>query len=160
MKKIIQILNDDHSKIKDAILALEDLMALPPEKSLDNIAKSLMFFKDFTFQGHHKREEEILYAWMKGQNPNSDTALMDRIKNDHTQLEMLGDKILKNINSHLNKEPNATIVTIMSDLDNFVLNYVEHIVKEENFIFMIAESLQLTDQQKNEMLLRMQQTLK
>ena len=160
MRDVIKLLLDDHHKIEEAISKTKTLMALPPEKSFQEINTNLTFFKNFTFGEHHRRENEILYMWMTKQNPNSDTSVIDRIKNEHCQLEELAGKISKAINSHLKKTPDTSVVTILSDLHDFILLYKEHMEKEEKFIFMIAEGLKLSQKEKENMLKKMQQPLK
>jgi hemerythrin-like domain-containing protein len=159
VKEIIAILMDDHKKVDEAISDIKRLMTLSPEESFIQLAERLTFFKDFTFKGHHVREEEVLYAWMGKQNSNSDTSIMDRIKNEHKQLEALGQKLLDAVNAALLKKSTMSNVAILSDLNDFIVIYLEHIEKEENFIFMIAEGLKLTSEQEATMLLKMKATL-
>lgn len=158
MKEIIKILVEDHRKVDEKIVDTKRLMTLDPAESFDQIAKNLAFFKDFTFKGHHQRESEVLYMWMRTQNANSDTAVMDRIKNEHVLLEKLGEKIHQAVLHHLAKTPQESSVQILSELNDFIVMYIEHIEKEENFIFMIAEGLLLTPAEKAEMLKRMKDT--
>ncbi|MBP9682954.1 MAG: hemerythrin domain-containing protein [Bacteriovorax sp.] len=155
MKEIIEILVNDHKKIADEITRIEKLMTGKPEEYFKQILQSLSFFKEFAFNEHHRREDEILYAWMRLQNPNFDAAVMDRIKNEHTQLEKLSEKIFNALSSYLKKTPICSNVTILSDLNDFIHLYVEHMVKEERFIFMIAEGLKLNKKEKDLMLKKM-----
>ena len=159
MKEIIGLLLDDHKIIHEKILDTKRLMTLPTEESLIQLATNLSFFKDFTFKGHHLRENEILYAWMEQQNSNADTAIVNRIKHEHEQLELLSNRLLTSINNALKKNPDATNVAILSDLSDLIVLYLEHMEREEKFIFMIAEGLKLTKEQKAEMLLKMKATI-
>ena len=159
MKEIIEILENDHKISAEKIIDIEKLMAADPEESFTQIVTDLTFFQDFTFRGHYLREDEILYTWMRLQNPNSDTAVMDRIKNEHTQLENLGTKILVAIKNHQLNTPDTTNVTIFSNLNDFINLYIEHMEKEEKFIFMIAEGLRLSKNGKKAMLRKMQRSL-
>ncbi len=160
MKEIIELLENDHKIIADKIADLKRLMSLDPETSFSQIATDLAFFQDFTFKGHHLREDEILYTWMRLQNPKSDTAVMDRIKNEHTHLEKLGTKILISVQNYQKNTPDSSIVTIISNLNDFINLYIEHMEKEEKFIFMIAEGLRLSKNEKKAMLKKMQSSLK
>lgn len=158
MKEVITILMDDHKKIDEVIIDTKRLMTLSAEESFISLAKNLDFFLDFTFKGHHKREEEVLYAWMGKQNPNADTSVMKRIKDEHDHLEQVGRKLHASILNFLKKTPDQSAVTIQSDLHDFIVIYLEHIEKEENFIFMIAEGLKLTKEQEDLMLKNMKAT--
>lgn len=159
MKDVIAILMDDHKKVDEVLIDIKRLMTLTPAESFTHLVKSLEFFKTFTFKGHHVREEDVLYAWMGNQNKNSDTSIMDRIKNEHKQLEGLGLTLLDAINNSIAKKATMTEISILSDLNDFVVIYMEHIEKEENFIFMIAEGLKLTKEQEAAMLTKMKASL-
>lgn len=159
MKEVISILMDDHKKIDAVIADTKRLMTLSAEESFEKLAHNLLFFLDFTFKGHHKREEEVLYAWMGKQNPNADASLMNRIKHEHQHLETMGKKLHHSLVCYLDKNPDCTTVTVQSDLHDFIVIYLEHIEKEENFIFMIAEGLKLTSSEEAAMLTRMKATL-
>jgi hemerythrin-like domain-containing protein len=95
---------------------------------------------------------------MGKQNPNSDTTLMERIKLEHEQLENAGNILHASIVNFLKGTPGKSAVAILSDLNDFVVIYLEHIEKEENFIFMIAEGLQLSKEEQDKMLNRMKKT--
>ncbi len=159
MKDVITILMDDHKKVDEVLIDIKRLMTLTPAESFAHLAKSLEFFKTFTFKGHHVREEDVLYAWMVNQNKNADISIMERIKNEHKQLEGLGLALLNAINNSLAKKATMTEISILSDLNDFVVIYMEHIEKEENFIFMIAEGLKLTKEQEVAMLKKMRESL-
>ena len=159
MKDIIKILEEDHKKITKEIYDIENLLNLKPEDSFSRLAEKLSSFRDFTFKGHHLREDEILYAWMRSQNSNSDTVVMDRIKSEHNRLEKLGDKIYAAIQNSLNSAGDTSQQIILGDLKDFITLYFEHMDKEEKFIFMIAEGLNLGETEQKAMLKKMQQTL-
>lgn len=152
MKEIIKILVEDHQKIANKLSDLDQLLINKSDKSLSDIAQILKFFNDFTFRGHHLREDEVLYAWMRTQNPNSDTTVMDRIKSEHDRLEKMCDQIQKSIESSPKE-------VILSDVKDFITLYFEHMEKEEKFIFMIAEGLGLCGSEKEAMLLKMRNSL-
>lgn len=152
MKEIIKILVDDHQKIAKQISDLDQILINRSDKSLTEVAQILKFFKEFTFKGHHLREDEVLYAWMRSQNPNSDTTVMDRIRSEHGRLEKMCEQIHKDLESSPKE-------AILSDLKDFITLYLEHMEKEEKFIFMIAEGLGLCGNEKEAMLKKMQNTL-
>jgi hemerythrin-like domain-containing protein len=159
MKEIIAILLNDHKQIFEKITDIKRLMTLPPEESFHQLAANLTFFQDFTFNGHHLRENEILYAWMGKQNANADTSIMDRIKHEHEQLEQRSNTLLSSLHNAIKKTPDATNTAILSDLNDLIVLYLEHMEKEEKFIFMIAEGLKLTKAEEAIMLNKMKKTL-
>lgn len=158
MKEVIDILIEDHKIITQKIDDLYSLLHLGPDESFEKILKILSFFNEFTFTGHHQREGQILYAWMVKQNKNSDTLLMDRINAEHTALEKLGSGIAQSVENYLSKKAGASAVSALADLSYLITKYREHIEREETFIFMIAESLKLSQKEEQEMIAQMKKT--
>jgi hemerythrin-like domain-containing protein len=158
MKEVINLLKHDHKIVAEKINELEKNIHRPPETAFKDIVEILTMFKSFVFVGHHQRESEILYSWMKKQNANSDTLIIDRINLEHKTLEKLSLKILENCQNYLDKKCNLTTTAILDDLTTLVYDYNDHMVKEEKFIFMIAEALNLTPAEEQEMLERVKKS--
>jgi hemerythrin-like domain-containing protein len=158
MKEVIDILVEDHKIITQKIDELYSLLPLKPEESFTQILQIFSFFNEFTFKGHHQREGQVLYTWMVKQNKNSDTMLMDRINNEHIMLEKLAQNIVQTITNCLSNKPEASAISALAELSFMITKYREHIEREESFIFMIAESLKLSEKEEREMILKMKKT--
>lgn len=141
IRELIAKLNQDHEIVSAKIYQLNSLINLPAEESFPKIVEMLNFFEDFIFKIHHKREEELLYSWMVKQNKNSDTQLIQKIIDDHNAFSEFAKKIVIDIENHFQNKPAPTVGSIRYDLSLFIGNYVDHIEKEESFIYLIAESL-------------------
>ena len=141
INELIAMLNKDHEIVSAKIYQLNVLINLPAEEAFPKIVELLNFFDDFIFKIHHKREENLLYSWMMKQNKNSDTQLIQKIIDDHDAFSVFAKKIILDIENHLQDKPSPTVGAIRYDLSLFIANYVDHIEKEESFIYLIAESL-------------------
>lgn len=89
----------------------------------------------YTLSGHHEKEEQILFKWMLDQNPNADKTIINKIIDEHMELDGLLQGLIKDINN------GVSIDSLKFDMLNFMEMYREHIDLEENFIFLIAKGL-------------------
>lgn len=139
MKEVIDQLKEDHIRVNASL----DKMKLLIDSSIDETKEDLLsefnFFKDFACNIHHKRESDVLYKWMKEQNPQSDKEIITRINDEHSLLEKDVNNYIQRINTTTKKEEN----NLLCDIEQFIRTYKQHIEKEEKFIFLIAQ--QLTD---------------
>lgn len=147
MKEIIEVLALDHGVITAKIDEIETLQNNDSKESFNKMAEILAFFDDFTFKTHHQKEEKILYEWMLKQNAKSDTALIQKIVDDHESFERNSKKIQGAIQKYLNDATGVTPVSIHYEVSLFISKYREHMEREESFIFQIAESLKITPQE-------------
>lgn len=157
MQKIIQLLENDHKKIIETIVECENLLNLDANESFPKLLINLQFFRDFTFGGHHKRENEVLYKWMEKQNPNADKSVMSTIEEEHRTLEQTGHELRTAIANFI-KTNDDSKTQIIAKLSDFLYYYRRHIEKEESFIFMIAQGLNLSNSEEEAMLSQMLST--
>ncbi|WP_127716268.1 hemerythrin domain-containing protein [Halobacteriovorax sp. HLS] len=137
MKEIINQLKDDHIRVNASLDKMEQLIDTPLETSRDELVSEFQFFKDFACKIHHKRESEVLYNWMKKQNPEADKEIIERINEEHKSLESEVNNFIEKITKMAKEEEN----TILCDIEQFIRVYKQHIEKEEKFIFLIAQQL-------------------
>jgi hemerythrin-like domain-containing protein len=142
MQQLINELNNDHELITEKINEMSMFLSLKNfEEILPKLLKSILFFENFTFTEHHRREENVLYKWMVDQNKTSDKELISKIIDDHKSLEKLVKDLRLNIESNLNGNKQVSTVSIGADLSFLITKYREHIERETSFIFVIAESM-------------------
>lgn len=130
----------EHKKILIELTVLEEL--IPEDSSFPTKALSVFRnIKNLLLTGHHKREDTILYEWMLNQNKTVDHDIIDRIRKDHEDLEML----LESINQQAEKFSPASSANaakfLAHELSNFIDLYREHVCLEEKFIFQIAKGI-------------------
>ncbi len=139
IKDLLKELDNDHELIDKKINELDELCKKNAAEVLMKAAGVLAFFNEFVFNGHHQREEKVLYHWMLKQNQNSDNFLIQHVINEHRRLEKMADQINRDMDLFLNKEQGPTPVAILADVSLFVSVYREHVERESGFIFKIAE---------------------
>ena len=136
-EQILQ-LKQDHTKVNSSIDLIEKILDLTDvDKLLIDLKVQLEFFRDFTCKIHHKRESDVLFKWLKEQNPESDQQVIDRINTEHDELE-------EQVNVFIDRVTNFSIddkSALLSDVEDFVRKYKNHIDKEEKFIYLIAEAI-------------------
>lgn len=137
MKTTISILCKEHQTILDELNLIEKNISTQYSELLEKFRH----LQKFTIDGHHKREEEILFTWMLKQNPNSDATIIDQIRKEHLELESKQKQIVDNLEKLLSQQFVVPIKTLAFDVQDFIDLYREHIQIEENFIYMIADGL-------------------
>lgn len=141
IKDLLTELENDHILIDKKIDELEILCTKNAEEVLMKVQGILNFFNEFVFNGHHQREEKILYHWMLQQNQNADNHLIQHVINEHRRLEKMVDFILRNMDLYFDKKESPTPAATLSEVSLFVSIYREHVSRESGFIFKIAEAI-------------------
>lgn len=155
MKQVLKYLTDDHSKITESLNEMYSLLKLDTNESLERISEILNYFESYVFRVHHKREETVLYSWMINQNPKSDTALMQKIIDEHNLLEIGIKEIQSTIKSYIKGNCTQTSISILYEVNLFIIKYRKHIDSEEKFIFEIADSLKISENKLQNLLEQM-----
>lgn len=137
MKTTISILCKEHQTILAELTLIEKNISTQYSELLERFRN----LQKFTIDGHHKREEEILFTWMLKQNPNSDATIIDQIRKEHLELDSKQNKIVDSLEKLLLKQFVVSLKTLAFDIQDFIDLYREHIQREENFIYLIADGL-------------------
>ncbi len=148
MIKLIDELNEDHSKIERFMNKLEQAIAGASFMTkLLEVEGEFIEFANEHLINHHEKEEKFLYHWMVEQNKNSDKELIKKMIDDHKFFEQKAKWIIDEIKKSkaLSGESSADFGFEVSE---FVKKYKEHLTRETNFIFVIAEGLNLKDADK------------
>ncbi len=130
-------------KIHDQIVRLEQNQPL----KLDSLQKIIVFMHRFVDKCHHQKEEEYFFPTLeKCGAPIADIAL-DDFKKDHELGLTLVDIIEKYAPLYAKKEPGSRekLIEAMTQLKDI---YIRHTLKEENFIFPLAEKYLSKAEQK------------
>lgn len=130
----IRNLLQEHKQISHELELLESFIK-ERNFSQQEVLKFLTNLNNFTLSGHHEKEEQILFKWMLDQNPNADKTIINKIIDEHLELDGLLKSLVEDINQ------GASIESLKFDMLNFMEMYREHIDLEENFIFLIAKGL-------------------
>ncbi|MCK6594439.1 MAG: hemerythrin domain-containing protein [Bacteriovoracaceae bacterium] len=141
MKNLIIDLNTEHQNILMFLTKLDQSI-----KGSNFISKLLAMeeeIKSFTkihLMDHHQKEERFLYLWMIEQNKNSDKELINKMIDDHKYFEQKANWILNELVQAKEVNYNNS-VNLGFEVSDFLKRYNEHLVRESNFIFLIAEAL-------------------
>lgn len=152
MKEVIKVLSSDHEIIAGKIKVLQSLIDMESAERFPKIQEVLIFFEDFLFKSHHIKEEQVLYAWMVGQNERSDSELIKKIIDDHNSFHQASRELTNNIDNFINKRTSPTEKSILFDLSEFIANYIDHMESEESFIYEIASSLKISIEEEEKLL--------
>lgn len=149
--KATQQLKDDHEKIKVMLLIMEKInRQLVSGKKLDveQYERIIDFIKVFADQGHHAKEEDLLFPAMESKgfsHDNGPVAVMldeHRIGRDH--IKALGDAVAQYKSG--NTEVTENIIAHSGDYVALLRN---HIDKEDNILFTMADKVvSETEQEK------------
>lgn len=141
MNKIIEELNEDHLKIDQFMTKLEStIVGSDYIDHLLEIEAEFMSFAESHLIAHHKKEEDFLYKWMIEQNKNSDKDLIRKMVNDHELFEVKARWIITEMQKH--KSGNKiSFAELGLEISDFVNKYKEHLNRETDFIFFIADGL-------------------
>lgn len=153
MEEVLILLKDDHLKIDESCSRLEDLIDQPLGKNLKLLEQELKFFRDFITKEHHKREEIILYDWMRAQNPSAQNEIIDNICEEHQKIEDLVRSLLHKLQDF--KKDKGLEATIASEIQDLLFLYKEHIEREEKFIFLLASTFSLSKDHENDLINKM-----
>ena len=147
MKKVINVLIDDHSQISASLDELKVLLKEGSRESLKKIYEIFSFFEEFTSKEHHQREERVLYTWMLIQDKNSDSSLIRKIISEHEFFENKIKEIREAIRFIMNAGEEVTSISVFYEIELFIAKYEEHIEREETFIFEIADGLKISQEE-------------
>lgn len=152
MKEVIKILAADHEIVIEKLALLESFLDESPAVSFVKVEETLSFFENFLFNSHHKKEEEVLYAWMISQNKNSDDVLIQKIVDEHKTFHEISKGISSDVKKFLNKEDSPSAVEIVYELGEFIRKYNDHMKREESFIYEIASGLDISKDEEEKLL--------
>lgn len=138
MNSITAQLQEDHDKVAESLLKLENALDISDDnKLLKELSEHLQFFMDFTCKEHHVKEEKLLLGWLSDQHPDSDKDVINRISSEHKD-------VAQKVTSFLSRVSNFQVddkSSLLCDIEDFIRMYRQHTDREEKFIFLIAEKI-------------------
>jgi hemerythrin-like domain-containing protein len=146
-EKATEVLSDEHRIIERVLAVVEKLATAPMEGSLDVWRKALDFFSHFADQCHHFKEEQVLFPAMEGRGIPRDGGPIGMMLMEHEEgrgyvRSMLGAIALVETKNEAAKE-------ILIDKGKAYLRLLkEHIQKEDEILFRIADDVISPDEQK------------
>lgn len=146
-EKATELLSDEHRVIERVLDVLQKLTTKPVENSLDCWKKALDFFSHFADQCHHFKEEQVLFPAMEERGIPREGGPIGMMLMEHEEgrtyvRSMLGAITLVEAKNEAAKE-------ILIDKARAYLRLLrEHIQKEDEVLFKIADDVISPDEQK------------
>ena len=143
-------LRRDHDLIDKVIKSMETTIQLL--ESGKKIPESILlpvidFSKNFTDVCHHNKEEKSLFPALEKTGMPSNMGPIAKMLMEHEITRKIGNKMEESANNYF-KTDNAS--HLISDMQEYVKHVTEHLWKENNRLFMMAETrLQNFSQQVN-----------
>ena len=152
-------LRRDHDLIDKVINSMKTTIQLL--ESGTNIPESILnpvidFSKNFTDVCHHSKEEKSLFPALERAGMPTHMGPIAKMLMEHEVTRKIGNKMEESANNYF-KTDDAT--QLISDMKEYVEHVTEHLWKENNRLFMMAEArLQNVSQQVDEELNQIEKT--
>jgi len=146
-EKATEMLSDEHRVIERVLAVLEKLTQTPVESSIENWKKALVFFRHFADQCHHFKEEKVLFPAMEEHGIPRDGGPIGMMLVEHEEgrghvKSMLAAMALVEAKNEAAKE------ILLDNARAYIRLLREHIQKEDEVLFRIADDVIPPDGQK------------
>lgn len=150
-----QSLRRDHDLIEKVIKSMETTIhLLESEKTIPEsiLLPVIDFSKNFTDVCHHTKEEKSLFPALEKTGMPTRMGPIAKMLMEHEITRKIGNRMEMSANDYFEK---GDATNLISDLKEYVKHVTEHIWKENNRLFMMAESRlqnvsQLVDDELNQ----------
>ena len=133
-------LRNDHVLIEKVLNALETTVSLLLEgKQIPEqiLLPTIDFTQNFTHVCHHGKEEEVLFPALGKTGMPENMGPIHRMLLEHKMTQQFAEQIEVNTKSYLESGNSEELI---SSLQNYVTHVREHLWKENNRLFMMADS--------------------
>ena len=146
-EKATEVLSDEHRVIERVLAVVEKLATAPVEGSLDSWKKALDFFSHFADQCHHLKEEKILFPAMEEHGIPRDGGPIGMMLTEHEEgrgyvRTMMAALTLAEARNEAAKD------SLLNNARAYLRLLREHIQKEDEILFRIADDVIPVDEQK------------
>ena len=146
-EKATEVLSNEHRVIERVLDVLEKLTNRPVENSLDSWKEALDFFSHFADQCHHFKEEQVLFPAMEEHGIPKDggpigVMLMEHEEGRSHVRSMRAAVVAVEAKSEAAKE------SLLNSARAYLRLLREHIQKEDEVLFRIADDVIPADEQK------------
>jgi hemerythrin-like domain-containing protein len=145
--KPTDILSDEHRVIERVLDALQRLTLLPVNQSLEQWRKALEFFRHFTDQCHHFKEEKVLFPALEKHGISREGGPIGMMLAEHEEGRGHVRLMIAAV-ENLPKSNGPACATLLDHAQAYIALLQEHIQKEDNILFRMAEQMIPEDDQK------------
>jgi len=143
--KATDLLRDEHRVIERVLAVLERLTKRPVAQSLDSWKKALDFIRGFADGCHHFKEEKVLFPAMEAHGIPTEGGPIGMMLLEHEE----GRGYVKSMLAALEEvQTEATKQTLISNANSYLRLLKEHIQKEDDVLFKIADETIAASEQK------------
>ena len=146
-EKATEVLSDEHRVIERVLAVVDRLTRAPVEDSLASWKKALDFIRNFADQCHHLKEEKILFPAMEERGMPREGSPIGVMLMEHEEgrgyvRSMLAALTLAEAKNSAAKD------SLLSNARAYLRLLKEHILKEDEILFKIADDVIPADEQK------------
>jgi hemerythrin-like domain-containing protein len=145
--KATALLSDEHRVIERVLAAVEKLTEKPALASLDSWKKALDFIRHFADQCHHIKEEKVLFPALEEHGIPSDGGPVGMMLTEHEEgrsyVRAMAAAIIL-----LEAKNDAATASLFSSARAYIRLLREHIQKEDEILFRMADEVISADEQK------------
>jgi hemerythrin-like domain-containing protein len=145
-EKPTQILSDEHRLIERVLGAVEKL-AQGPVGGLEPWKKAIEFIRGFADQCHHFKEEKVLFPAMEAHGIPSEGGPIGMMLMEHEEGRSYARAMLAAI-SLIEAKDEAAEESLLSSAQAYCRLLREHIQKEDEILFRMADEVISADEQK------------
>ena len=137
-EKPTEVLSDEHRVIERVLAAVEKLLAAPPVPSLSHWKKALDFISNFADQCHHLKEEKLLFPAMEAHGIPQEGGPIGVMLMEHEEGRS-HVRAMRAAVEGLERGETSGVESLLSHARGYVRLLKEHIQKEDEILFRIAD---------------------
>jgi hemerythrin-like domain-containing protein len=146
-EKPTEILSDEHRVIERVLNALHRLTAVPVNPSLEQWRKALEFLRNFADQCHHFKEEKILFPALEEHGIPREGGPIGMMLAEHEEGRAHVRSMIDAV-EQVAKGNGAASTTLLDHARAYVTLLREHIQKEDDILFRMADEVIPEDEQR------------
>jgi len=146
-EKPTEILSDEHRVIERVLDALQRLTAVPVNPSLEQWRKALEFFRHFADQCHHFKEEKVLFPALEEHGIPREGGPIGMMLTEHEEGRGHVRSMIDAV-EQVAKSNGAASTTLLDHARAYVTLLREHIQKEDDILFRMADEVIPEDEQR------------
>jgi len=142
-----QVLSEEHRVIERALAVLEKLTRVPVEESLVSWKKALDFIRHFADQCHHLKEEKVLFPALEEHGIPREGGPIGMMLLEHEE----GRGYVRGMMAAVKlcaEEIEAGKEMLVDNAQSYLRLLREHIQKEDEILFRMADEVITVDEQK------------
>jgi len=146
-EKATEVLSNEHRVIERVLDVLEKLTNRPVENSLDSWKEALDFFSHFADRCHHFKEEQVLFPAMEEHGIPKDGGPIGVMLMEHEE----GRSHVRSMHAAvvaIEAKSEAAKESLLNSARAYLRLLREHIQKEDEVLFRIADDVIPADEQK------------